>query len=94
MSLDTEFEGKPLLETLLEPTRIYVKEYKANKQHVKALAHITGGGIVENRPRVLLEGIKAVVKKHSGVWALRPRRLSAPTFWVLYFSSLSKLASR
>ncbi|MDM5272579.1 phosphoribosylformylglycinamidine cyclo-ligase [Sulfurovum sp. zt1-1] len=63
MTLDTEFEGKPLLETLLEPTRIYVKEYKANKQHVKALAHITGGGIVENLPRVLPEGIKAVVKK-------------------------------
>jgi phosphoribosylformylglycinamidine cyclo-ligase len=63
MTLDTEFEGKPLLETLLEPTRIYVKEYKANKQYVKALAHITGGGIVENLPRVLPEGIKAVVKK-------------------------------
>ena len=63
MTLDTEFNGKPLLETLLEPTRIYVKEYKANKQHVKALAHITGGGIVENLPRVLPEGIKAVVKK-------------------------------
>ncbi|MFT7824015.1 MAG: phosphoribosylformylglycinamidine cyclo-ligase [Sulfurimonas sp.] len=63
MALDTEFEGKRLLETLLEPTRIYVKEYKANKQYVKALAHITGGGIVENLPRVLPEDIKAVVKK-------------------------------
>ena len=63
MTLDTEFNGKPLVETLLEPTRIYVKDYKANKQYVKALAHITGGGIVENLPRVLPEGIKAVVKK-------------------------------
>jgi len=51
MSLETEFEGKPLVDTLLEPTRIYVKEYKANKQHVKALAHITGGGL-KNIPRI------------------------------------------
>jgi len=65
MNLDTEFEGKPLLDTLLEPTRIYVKEYKANKQYVKALAHITGGGIVENLPRVLPDGIKALVNKEA-----------------------------
>jgi len=65
MSLDTEFEGKPLVDTLLEPTRIYVKEYKANKQYVKALAHITGGGIIENLPRVLPEGIRAIVNKDS-----------------------------
>ena len=63
MSLDTEFEGKPLLDTLLEPTRIYVKDYKANKDKVKALAHITGGGIVENLPRVLPDGIRAIVNK-------------------------------
>ncbi len=65
MSLETEFEGKPLVDTLLEPTRIYVKEYKANKQYVKALAHITGGGIVENLPRVLPEGMRAIVNKDA-----------------------------
>ena len=63
MDFDTEFEGKALVETLLEPTRIYVKTYKANKSRIKALAHITGGGIVENLPRVLPEGIRAVVEK-------------------------------
>jgi phosphoribosylformylglycinamidine cyclo-ligase len=65
MSLETEFDGKPLIDTLLEPTRIYVKEYKANKQHVKALAHITGGGIVEILPRVLPDGMRAIVNKDS-----------------------------
>lgn len=63
MRLESEFEGKPLVETLLEPTRIYVKAYKANKPYIKALAHITGGGIVENLPRVLPEHIEAVVEK-------------------------------
>ncbi len=61
MDLQDGFEGKSLVETLLEPTRIYVKEFKANKERIVALAHITGGGIVENLPRVLPEDITAVV---------------------------------
>jgi len=65
MSLDSEFNGKPLIETLLEPTRIYVKEFKANRDKIKALAHITGGGIVENLPRVLPEGMRAQISKES-----------------------------
>ena len=65
MSLDSEFNGKPLIETLLEPTRIYVKEFKANRDKIKALAHITGGGIVENLPRVLPEGMRAQISKDS-----------------------------
>jgi len=63
MSLEDDFNGKPLIDTLLEPTRIYVKEFKANKTYIKALAHITGGGIVENLPRVLPDGINAVINK-------------------------------
>ena len=63
MKLDDTFEGKPLYETLLTPTRIYVKEYKKLKPYIKALAHITGGGIVENLPRVLPDNLKAVVEK-------------------------------
>jgi len=62
---ETEFNGKPLIETLLTPTRIYVKEFKANKEKIVALAHITGGGIVENLPRVLPDDIQAVIKKDS-----------------------------
>lgn len=60
---DDDFEGKKLIDVLLEPTRIYVKEFKQNKAYINALAHITGGGIVENLPRVLPDGLKAVVKK-------------------------------
>jgi len=65
MSLDTEFNGKPLVDTLLEPTRIYVKEFKENRDKIKALAHITGGGIVENLPRVLPDGMRAQISKDS-----------------------------
>ncbi len=65
LSYTDEFEGKPLYETLLTPTRIYVKEFKANRENITALAHITGGGIVENLPRVLPDNIKAVVQKDA-----------------------------
>ena len=62
---EDEFNGKPLIETLLEPTRIYVKTFKALKDKIVALAHITGGGIVENLPRVLPENLKAEIKKDA-----------------------------
>lgn len=63
MKYDDDFNGKPLIETLMTPTKIYVKEFKANQDKIVALAHITGGGIVENLPRMLPDGIKAVIKK-------------------------------
>jgi phosphoribosylformylglycinamidine cyclo-ligase len=63
MKFEDEFDGKPLIDTLLEPTRIYVKEFKENRDKINALAHITGGGIIENLPRVLPEGLRAEVKK-------------------------------
>ena len=65
MQFDDEFEGKPLIETLLTPTKIYVKTFKALKDKIVALAHITGGGIVENLPRVLPEHLYAEVQKNS-----------------------------
>ena len=63
MSLEDDFQGKKLKDVLLEPTRIYVKEFKANKDKINALAHITGGGITENLPRVLPENLTAVVNR-------------------------------
>jgi len=63
LSFDEEFEGRPLIDVLLEPTRIYVREFKACKDHLIALAHITGGGIVENLPRVLPENVHAVIDR-------------------------------
>ena len=61
MKFDDEFDGRPLIETLLEPTRIYVKTFKALKEKINALAHITGGGLVENLPRILPENLHAVI---------------------------------
>lgn len=65
MRFTDKFENSTLIDTLLEPTKIYVKDFKANKQYIKALSHITGGGIVENLPRVLPQGLSAVVQKSS-----------------------------
>jgi len=53
--------GQPIEELLLTPTRIYVPEFKRFKPILHGLAHITGGGIVENLPRMLKEGQRAVV---------------------------------
>ncbi len=69
-SLDTYYDelGKTLGEALLAPTRIYVKALKSLKSTgvtVKACSHITGGGFYENIPRMLRDGVCAVVEKDS-----------------------------
>jgi len=60
-----EFNGKPLIKTLLEPTNIYVKIFKELRNEIVAMAHITGGGIIENLPRVLPKHLMAEVKKDA-----------------------------
>lgn len=61
--LEAPFGDSTLGETLLIPTEIYVKAIQALRStiEVHAIAHITGGGIVENLPRVLPEGTQAVI---------------------------------
>ena len=69
-SLDTYYDelGKTLGEALIAPTKIYVKALKSIKNSgvkVKGCSHITGGGFYENIPRMLLDGVRAVVEKNS-----------------------------
>ena len=70
--LHADFHGRPLADVLLAPTRIYVKPLLAlmEKIDVHGMVHITGGGLVENIPRVLQSNLTAVLHKDS--WTLPP----------------------
>jgi phosphoribosylformylglycinamidine cyclo-ligase len=63
--LQTRIEDIPLIDQLMAPTCIYVKPLLAllREVPVHGLAHITGGGLVENIPRVLPEGLEAVLER-------------------------------
>ncbi|MFD2334402.1 phosphoribosylformylglycinamidine cyclo-ligase [Cohnella sp. GCM10020058] len=67
-----ELEGKTLGEVLIEPTRIYVKSVLKliESVQVKGMAHITGGGFIENIPRVLPEGVNVDID--LGAWPVQP----------------------
>lgn len=58
-----EFEGKPLYETLLVPTKLYYQSiFKLLKEvELKGIAHITGGGLIENVPRIIPDGLCAKI---------------------------------
>lgn len=69
-SLDTHYDelGKTLGEALIEPTIIYVKALRSIRESgvvIKACSHITGGGFYENVPRMLHDGVHAVIRKDS-----------------------------
>jgi phosphoribosylformylglycinamidine cyclo-ligase len=68
----TQVDGKALFDRLLTPTRIYVKSMLAlaQKVNVKGFAHITGGGITDNIPRVIPDGLEVVLQRKS--WAQDP----------------------
>lgn len=69
-SLHTHYDrlGKTLGEALIEPTKIYVQTMRSIKEagvRVKGCSHITGGGFYENVPRMLCDGVRAVIRKDS-----------------------------
>ncbi|MBY6191303.1 phosphoribosylformylglycinamidine cyclo-ligase [Microbulbifer agarilyticus] len=70
--LNKDLEDKSLAEALMAPTRIYVKSLLAlmKEVQVNALSHITGGGLLENLPRVLPDNARAVIDTKS--WDLPP----------------------
>jgi phosphoribosylformylglycinamidine cyclo-ligase len=70
--LNADFHGRPLADVLLAPTRIYVKPLLSlmNTLDVHGLVHITGGGLVENIPRVLQPHLTAEL--HRDAWVMPP----------------------
>lgn len=69
---DTQLAGKPLFERLMAPTRIYVKPLLelARALPVHGLAHITGGGLTDNIPRVLRADLDVCIQR--GAWGRDP----------------------
>ena len=65
--MSANLNGKVLMDMVMEPTRIYVKPLLDLLKHfpVKGMAHITGGGLVENIPRILPNGLSAVLKRSA-----------------------------
>ena len=71
---DQDFEGLPLADVVMAPTRIYVKPMLAAMKQfgsaIKGVAHITGGGLLENVPRILKDNLQA--RLDASAWAMPP----------------------
>ncbi|MPS30266.1 phosphoribosylformylglycinamidine cyclo-ligase [Pigmentiphaga sp.] len=67
---DQDFHGQPLRDVVMAPTRIYVKQVLTAiaKHEIKGLAHITGGGLLDNVPRILRPGLAA--RLHRDAWKM------------------------
>jgi phosphoribosylformylglycinamidine cyclo-ligase len=67
IDLSADFNGETLIDVIMAPTRIYVKPLLELIKHmpVKGIAHITGGGLVENIPRILPDGVCAILRKET-----------------------------
>jgi phosphoribosylformylglycinamidine cyclo-ligase len=70
VDLSSDFNGRTLIDEIMAPTRIYVKPVLELMKHVpvKGIAHITGGGLTENIPRILPKGMSAVLQRSR--WSL------------------------
>jgi phosphoribosylformylglycinamidine cyclo-ligase len=71
-ALQHDFHGRPFADVLLAPTRLYVRTVLdlIRAQPVKGLAHITGGGLAENVPRILPDGLAARIDRSA--WPMPP----------------------
>jgi phosphoribosylformylglycinamidine cyclo-ligase len=68
--LSDDFNGKAFVDTLLEPTRIYIKSVLEllKSVRVKGISHITGGGLLENLPRIMPDNTQANINSASWAW--------------------------
>jgi phosphoribosylformylglycinamidine cyclo-ligase len=97
---DTELDGRPLFDRLLTPTRIYVKALLEliRTVPVHGLAHITGGGITDNIPRVLSDGLEVVLERGSWPrdpvfeWLQRTARISAAEMYRTFNCGIGMVA--
>jgi len=73
-ALETEIadENMEIVDQLLQPHKNYLKEAKEliKKYNIKGIAHITGGGLLDNIPRILTEGVGVEIRK--GKWPILP----------------------